>query len=141
MRQRYGVMLALMLGVAGCTAPSGGGGSVGGVGSNASGPARDLLSWQGQPATALEQQLGPPDSVEALESGGKIMSYRWSRTFTYGGYAVANGGYSQLGTQYVPTQMVSLNCRARFTVSSNGIVQSIDLLGNGCMDSGNVGGR
>jgi len=44
------------------------------------------------------------------------------------------GGYSQLGTQYVPTQVVSLNCRARFTVGANGLVQSIDLLGNGCMD-------
>jgi hypothetical protein len=135
MTRRYASILAMLLGLAACAAPSGGGGGGGGGGGYPpSGPARDLLSRQGQPATVLEQHLGPPDSVEKLDSGETIMSYLWSRTQTYGGYAVSMGGYSQLGTQYVPTQVVSLNCRARFTIGTNGLVQSIDLLGNGCMD-------
>ena len=132
MARRVASILVLMLGLAACSAPSGGGG---GASSAPSGPGGDLLSWQGQPAAVLEQHLGPPDSVEKLDSGETIMSYRWCRTQTYGGYAVSMGGYSQLGTQYVPTQVVSLNCRARFTVGANGLVQSIDLLGHGCMDT------
>ena len=61
------------------------------------------------------------------------MAYRWNRTQTTGGYAVSMGGYSQLGTQYVPTEVVSINCLARFTIGADQRVRDIDLQGNGCL--------
>jgi hypothetical protein len=121
---RFGLSLvfAMMLGVAGC-ASSGGGGA----------PAQNILSWQGQPAAALQQGLGPPDAVEKSATGETVMIYRWSRSQTYGGYAVSMGGYSQLGTQYVPTQVVSMNCHARFTIGADDRVRDIEFQGNGCL--------
>jgi hypothetical protein len=115
--------LATMLGAAACASSAGGGGA----------PARDILSWQGQSAAALQQGLGPPDAVDNLASGEKVMIYRWSRSQIYGGYAVSMGGYSQLGTQYVPTQVVSMNCQARFTIGADDRVRDIAFQGNGCL--------
>ena len=122
---RFGrsLLLAVMLGAAGCATSAGGGGA----------PARDILSWQGQSAAALQQGLGPPDAVEKSASGETVMIYRWSRSQTYGGYAVSMGGYSQLGTQYVPTQVVSMNCQARFTIGADDRVRDIEFQGNGCL--------
>ena len=122
---RFGrcLLLAVMLGAAGCAPSAGGGGA----------PARDILSWQGQSAAALQQGLGPPDAVEKLASGETVMIYRWSRSQIYGGYAVSMGGYSQLGTQYVPTQVVSMNCQARFTIGADDRVRDIEFQGNGCL--------
>jgi len=122
---RFGrsLMLGVMLGLAGCAASGGGGGA----------PAPDILSWQGQSAAALQQGLGPPDAVDKLPSGETVMTYRWSNSQIYGGYAVSMGGYSQLGTQYVPTQVVSMNCQARFTIGADDRVRDIAFQGNGCL--------
>jgi hypothetical protein len=60
------------------------------------------------------------------------MAYRWSRTQITGGYAVSIGGFSQLGTQYVPQRWVSMNCLARFTLGNNDRVRDIALRGNSC---------
>lgn len=121
---RFGriLLLMVMLAAAGCAA-SGRGGA----------PAQDILSWQGQSAAALQQGLGPPDAVDKLASGETVMIYRWSRSQVYGGYAVSRGGYSQLGTQYVPTQVVSMNCQARFTIGADDRVRDIEFQGNGCL--------
>ena len=93
---------------------------------------RDLLSWQGATVGELEQALGPPDDSYVLSSGERVLAYRWSRTETTGGYAVPLGGYSQLGMQYVPTQVVTMNCLARFTVGPGDGITNTDLQGNGC---------
>ena len=136
MRPR-GILVALGLALVGCGPMGSGGGATSPAASSAP-PARHdgryLLAWEGAKASDLEQSLGRPEAVSKLASGETILTYRWSQTQTYGGYAVANGGYSQLGTQYVPTQVVSLNCRARFTIGIDGKVRSVDLFGNGCMD-------
>ncbi len=116
-----GLLLVLSLAAAGCSLPPAGGA-----------PPRNLLSWQGASAAALEQALGPPDSIDRLASGETVLAYRWSRTDTTGGYAVAMGGYPQLGTQYVPMRITSLNCFARFTLGPDGRVRDIGLQGNGC---------
>jgi hypothetical protein len=118
------LVLAAMLGAAGCASSAGGGGP----------PARDILSWQGQSAAALQQGLGPPDAVDKLASGETVMIYRWSHSQIYGGYAVSMGGYSQLGTQYVPTQVVSMNCQARFTIGADDR-PGCRIQGNGCLRS------
>src|SRR5215470_15640324 len=96
---------ALILGLAGCAA----GGGDAGLGAADAGPApsgggggRYLLAWEGATVSELEQSLGRPEAVNKLASGETVMTYKWSQTQTYGGYAVPNGGYSQLGTQYVP---------------------------------------
>jgi len=117
------LVLAAMLGAAGCASSAGGGGA----------PTRDILSWQGQSAAALQQGLGPPDAIDKLASGETVMIYRWSHSQIYGGYAVSMGGYSQLGTQYVPTQVVSMNCQARFTIGTDDRVRDIAFQGNGCL--------
>jgi len=98
----------------------------------AAAPGRDLLSWQGATVGELEQALGRPDNSYALSSGERVLAYRWSRSETTGGYAVSMGGYSQLGTQYVPTQVVTLNCIARFTLGPDDRIKSTDLQGSGC---------
>jgi hypothetical protein len=71
--------------------------------------------------------------VPKLASGETVMIYRWSHSQIYGGYAVSMGGYSQLGTQYVPTQVVSMNCQARFTIGTDDRVRDIAFQGNGCL--------
>src|SRR5215469_17361662 len=76
MTRRFASILVLMLGLAACSAPSGGGG---GASYAPSGPGRDLLSWQGQPASVLEQHLGPPDSVEKLDRSEEHTSELQSR--------------------------------------------------------------
>jgi hypothetical protein len=103
------------------------------TGSGAGGPPRNPLSWLGASGEDLQQDLGPPNSIEELPSGEKVMAYRWSRTQIAGGYAVSPGGFSQLGTQYVPERMVSINCFARFTIDANDQVRDIALRGNGCL--------
>jgi hypothetical protein len=118
-----GVLLIGLLAMNACSASQGAG---------AGAPPPDLFSWQGASASALQQGLGPPDETYALPSGETVMAYRWSRTQTTGGYAVSMGGYSQLGTQYVPTEVVSVNCRARFTIGPDQRVRDVDLQGNGC---------
>jgi hypothetical protein len=115
--------LALILSSLGCTSSTG---------SGIGGPPRALLSWLGASAEELQQGLGPPDSVEELPSSEKVMVYRWSRTQTTGGYPVSMGGFSQLGTQYVPTRVVSINCLAQFMLNADDRVRDIALQGNGC---------
>ncbi len=114
--------IACAVSLAGCTSSNGTGGE----------PPRPALSWLGATSAELQQGYGQPDSVAPLPEGGKIMTYRWSRTETAGGFAVANGGHPQLGTQYVPTQTVSMNCLARFVLGADDHVREILLQGNGC---------
>jgi hypothetical protein len=97
------------------------------------GPPRDLLSWGGASGEELQQGLGAPNSVEELPSSEKVMAYRWSRTQVAGGYAVSIGGFSQLGTQYVPERMVKMNCFCQFTLDANDRVRDIVLQGNDCL--------
>ncbi len=117
------LVIACALGATGCTSSSGGAGEQ---------PSRPALSWLGASATELQQGYGVPDSVDQTPEGGKVMTYRWSRTQTSGGFAVSPGGYSQLGTQYVPTRVVSMNCVARFVLGPDDRVREILLQGNGC---------
>ena len=115
--------VASMLSLLGCASSTG---------SGSEGPPPDFLSWLGASAEELQQGLGPPDSVEELPSNERVMAYRWSRTQTTGGYATSIGGFSQLGTQYVPERRVSMNCLARFTLGNNDRVRDIALRGNSC---------
>lgn len=117
------LVAACTLSVAGCSSPNG----------SASGePSRPALSWLGASAEDLQQGYGPPDSVDESSGGGKVMTYRWSRTQTSGGFAVAAGGHPELGIQYVPTQVISMNCLARFMIGPDDRVREILLQGNGC---------
>jgi hypothetical protein len=119
--------LAFILGLAGCASSGGSGGGT---------PARDIMSWEGASAAELQKELGPPDATYTSDTGAKVLEYSWSRTQTTGGYAVSYGGYSQLGTQYVPTQVVSLNCKARFTIGPDDRVADVGWQGNGCLSQG-----
>jgi hypothetical protein len=116
--------MAWMLSSLGCTSSTG---------SGTGGPPRDLLSWVGASGEELQQGLGAPNSVEELPSSEKVMAFRWSRTQVTGGYAVSIGGFSQLGTQYVPERMVRMNCFAQFTLDANDRVRDIVLQRNDCL--------
>ena len=116
--------MAWMLSSLGCTSSTG---------SGTGGLPRDLLSWVGASGEELQLGLGAPNSLEELPSSEKAMAYRWSRTQVTGGYAVSIGGFSQLGTQYVPERMVRMNCFAQFTLDANDRVRDIVLQGNDCL--------
>ena len=117
------LIVACALSATGCTSSNGGAGGE---------PSRPAMSWLGASGEDLQQGYGAPDSVEQTQNGGKIMTYRWSRTQTSGGFAVAAGGHPELGVQYVPTQVTSLNCLARYIVGPDDRVREILLQGNGC---------
>ena len=126
-------VLALGFGVAGCAGPS--------TPPAGTPPPRDILAWRGATAGELEQGLGPPDATYRLASGETVLEYSWTRTQTTGGYTVNTAGSMYTGStwdttrQYVPTRVVSLNCRARFTLGADDRVRNIGWQGQGCLSN------
>ena len=112
-----------------------------------------LNTWIGSHVDRLVSSWGPPQGSFKLSNGGAVLEYRRGRTVQVGGYPVTTpqttyqsgtvyggggyGTYSGTSTTYVtrqtPSFIINKWCNTRFTVGSNGIIETWSMEGNECV--------
>jgi hypothetical protein len=102
-------------------------------------PSHATVAYLSETGWEVRQWLGEPDETDRLANGDTLMVYRWSRVGMAGGYTTSGGDFYtgsslNLGRQYVPTERVSLNCVARFTLAPDDKVRNVNLQGNYCFN-------
>ena len=78
----------------------------------------ELESWVGVRADDLVASWGVPDSVYALDDGGKVLTYKYE--------------LSRVGGDATGVWTKRSHCTTSFRVSSDGIVRSYRASGNAC---------
>ena len=94
-----------------------------------------LNTWIGSHVDRLVSSWGPPQGSFKLSNGGAVLEYRRGRTFQVGsqsGTVYGGGGY---GTYSGTSTSFNINkwCNTRFTVGSNGIIETWSMEGNECI--------
>ncbi|UCH73988.1 MAG: hypothetical protein JSU82_16995 [Rhodospirillales bacterium] len=118
-------------------------GGCGGSGDDAREQAVDLRGWYDRTEQALVRSLGAPDSVYDMRNGGRILTWRHSRTEREGGEL-----YTEIETRVVngetvlvpvtsqkPIVNVRYECMISFELDRRGYVVGYTADGNDCADT------